>query len=82
MKRCRNYVSGMTAREFSDIIAATGLPLAELHRRTGISLNTLRSLSSGRSRRPQRRTRQRLATFLRSHGYELVHLADALDSQP
>jgi hypothetical protein len=73
------YLSAMTARELSDLIAVTGIPLAELHRRTGVSLNTLRSLSSGRNRRPQRRTRLKLAAFLRQHSETLVSLADQLE---
>lgn len=63
---------------YRTLLADTRLTLAELHRLTGVSPNTLRSLSSGRNTNPRLTTRRKLAAALRSHSRALEAIADEL----
>jgi hypothetical protein len=73
----------MTPRTgYTDILQATGWSLREWHRRSGVSLNTLRKISAGdrgRPVHPQRRTRAALAAALREAADDYHRLADTLD---
>lgn len=69
----------MATSEIVQMIRATGWSLRELSRRSGVSINTLRALSAGRSQHPQRRTRTRLAAAFRQHSERLTEMADVLD---
>lgn len=66
---------------FTEILQATGWSLREWERRSGVSLNTLRAISGGRSARPQKRTRAALASALRQSSQDFERLADALDTE-
>jgi hypothetical protein len=70
----------MTPRTaYTELLQETGWSLREWSRRSGLSLNTLRALSGGRSLNPQRRTRAALAAALRESGQRFLAIADQLE---
>lgn len=65
---------------YSEMLSETGWSVRELARRSGVNVNTLLSLSSGRSKKPQKATRAKLAAALRAHSATLATLADQLEA--
>lgn len=71
----------MTPRtSLTELLQETGWSLREWERRSGLSINTLRALSAGRSGTPQKRTLLALSTALREASGRFEELAAQLDA--
>jgi len=63
---------------YRDLFRDANLPLPKLAELAGVNVNTLRSMSVGRTR-PRPSTRRKLAAALRAHSATLEALARSLE---